>query len=153
MPYRNARYCMYNQSMCDMPLTYFLIFTAIFVLATMCFIKIAYFSIQPNQWFDLMFHHQARLDRWYKSGQPHKRYLTKIMGDCPMCFSNFLTFLSFWVYYFFCIKFLGFWLTDLIDLEANWRGIVSLVGLNLIWFVIYMCITAVMSTLFISKKE
>jgi len=137
----------------NMPITLFLIFTAIFILATMCFIKIAYFSIQPNQWFDLLFKHQARLDRWYKSGNSYKRYATKIMGDCPMCFSNFLAFISFWVYYFFCIKFLGFWLTDLSAFGHTWRDYVVIFALNIIWFVIYMSITAIFSTLFITKKE
>ncbi len=130
----------------------FLIFTVIFMIATACFGKLFHFAIQPGQVLDKLFNYQDMLERLFRSGKTYKQYLGKALGDCSMCFTSWGAFLSFWVYLFFCLKGLRFWITDILEYESGWRGDISFWGINVIWYIIYVSITAILSNTFISEK-
>ena len=123
------------------------------MLATMCFTKIAYFSIQHGQWADLLFHWQRMLDHLYESKSKFKNYMFKVLGGCIMCFSHAIAFVSFWLYLFFCLSIPKFWITDIVDYQNDWRGQIVFWGINVIWYVIYMSITVTATALFVSPKE
>lgn len=119
----------------------FLLATAFSVFGFAAIIKLAYFSIQQGQWFDLLFGWQERLNQWDSkaiSGSKLHLFLFKAGGGCSTCFSFWLSLLLMPFYYAlmscgFNIYPSGFW------------GWVAAMGL----FQIVLCSTAYVSNLLI----
>ena len=120
----------------------FLLYTIIAWLANACLAKILFISIQAGQWIDKLFNWQNRLYNWDLTGQ---EFLAKAGGLCELCFSHFITFLSFWSYLFFMQHVLGYWVTTPVEsVPAAWL-------INIIWYLVYVAVGTNLSLYFIHK--
>lgn len=117
----------------------FLLYTIVSVIATASLAKILYFSIQSGQWLGKWQNVLISLNEKGHSG------LTKFLGQCEMCFSHFISFLSFWVYAAFMNMVLNYWVTTPID------GWLPVVLFNIMWYLAYVAITTNLSLYFITK--
>lgn len=120
----------------------FLLYTIVAWLANACLIKILYISIQPGQWLDKLLHWQDRLHKWDLEG---KEFLVKAGGLCELCFSHFVTFVSYWFYLLFMHWAIGYWITALVE-----NSIAAFV-INLIWYLAYVGIGTNLALYFITK--
>lgn len=82
-----------------------MIVTLIFLIATACFAKVLYISIQPDQWLDRLLKWQQRLDAWGAKGGFLNEYRYRSWGGCMICFSRFVAFWSFWAWLLFAPTF------------------------------------------------
>jgi hypothetical protein len=120
----------------------FLLYTILALLANACLAKILYISIQPGQWLDKLLNWQQRLQRWDLQG---KTFLVKAGGYCELCFSHFITFISFWCYVLVSKTVIGFWLTAGVD------NILLKIAVNIIWYLVYISIGTNTALFFISN--
>jgi hypothetical protein len=120
----------------------FLLYTVIAILANACLAKILYISIQPGQWLDKLLGWQRRLQQWDIQG---KTFLVKAGGYCELCFSHFISFVSFWCYVLFAAQVLHTWLTAGID------NIAIAIAINIIWYLVYISLATNLALIFITN--
>ena len=120
----------------------FLLYTVVAWLANACLVKILYMCIQPGQWLDKLLHWQDRLHKWDLEG---KEFLVKAGGLCEICFSHFLTFISYWIYLLFMYLAIGYWIT------APVGNSIAAFVINLIWYLAYVGIGTNLALYFITK--
>ena len=120
----------------------FIVYTIIAWIANASFVKVLHVSIQPGQWLDLLFDYQKRLLHWDMKG---KLFLSKAGGNCEICFSHFVAFCCYWVYVLCMNAVLHVWITDTLD---SWFWAVLV---NVVWYLVYMCIGSMLSLYFIVK--
>ncbi|WP_276135015.1 hypothetical protein [Polluticoccus soli] len=120
----------------------FLLYTIVALIANACLVRILYISIQPGKWLDKLLNWQQRLQKWDLQG---KTFLVKAGGYCELCFSHFITFISFWCYVLVCKVVIGFWLTAGID------NIFLKVAVNIIWYLVYISVGTNIALFFISN--
>lgn len=120
----------------------FLLYTLVAWMANACIAKILFISIQPGQWLDKLLNWQDRLHKWDLQG---KEFLVKNGGLCEMCFSHFLTFVSFWCYLLFMNAAVGYWISMPVE-----HAFVSII-VNMIWYLAYVGIGTNLSLYFITK--
>jgi hypothetical protein len=123
----------------------FLLATAFTVFGFAACIKLAYFSIQRDQWFDLLFKWQDKLDRWDGKGLSGSKlhlFLFKAGGGCSTCFSFWLSFLLMPAYYALMSTGFGLW-------PSGFWGWVAAVVL----FQVVLCSTAYLSNLLITGPK
>lgn len=120
----------------------FLLYTILALVANASLVKILHISIQPGQWIDMLFGYQKRLQQWDLNGNI---LLSKIGGNCEVCFSHILTFIGYWLYMLFMNTVADVWITDTVD---NWFWVVF--G-NVLWYLLYVSIGSMLSLYFITK--
>lgn len=120
----------------------FLLYTIIAWIANASLIKILHISIQPGQWIDILLDYQKRLLDWDLKG---KLFLSKVGGNCDVCFSHILTFFGFWLYVLFMNKVLNVWITDGLD---SW---IWMLFVNAMWYLVYVSVGSMLSLYFITK--
>lgn len=119
----------------------FLLYTIFALIANACLAKIIYISIQPGQWLDKLLNWQQRLKRWDLQG---KTFLVKAGGYCELCFSHFITFISFWCYVLVSKVVLSFWLTAGVD------NLILKIAVNIIWYLVYISLGTNLALIFIA---
>lgn len=119
----------------------FLLYTLLALLANACLAKLIYISIQPAQWLDKLLNWQQRLQRWDLQG---RTFLVKAGGYCELCFSHFITFISFWCYVLVSKTVLHTWFTAAID------SLALKVVVNIIWYLVYISLGTNLALFFIS---
>lgn len=120
----------------------FLLYTIIALLANASLVKVLHISIQPGEWIDSIFQYQQRLQKWDMNGNV---FLSKVGGNCEVCFSHALTFIGYWLYLLFMNEIADVWITDVVH---NWFWIVF--G-NVLWYLLYVSIGSMLSLYFITK--
>ena len=120
----------------------FLLYTILALVANASLVKILHISIQPGQWIDMLFGYQKRLQQWDLNGNI---LLSKIGGNCEVCFSHILTFIGYWLYMLFMNIVADIWITDAVD---NWFWVVF--G-NVLWYLLYVSVGSMLSLYFITK--
>ena len=121
-----------------------LIFTLLFWFGIACFAKVLFLSIQRGQWLDTLFGWQKKLREMDIRHKPIDVFLSKIGGNCELCFSHAIAFLGYWSYLtFMLIK--SHWITSHKD------GVLSIIFLNVIWYLIFVCGGTVINLWFILK--
>ncbi len=120
----------------------FILYTILALVANASLVKILHISIQPGQWIDILFGYQKRLQQWDLKGNI---LLSKIGGNCEVCFSHILTFIGYWLYMLFMNTIADIWITDTVD---NWFWVVF--G-NVLWYLLYVSIGSMLSLYFITK--
>lgn len=123
-------------------MTIFLVFTTIAWLATACMAMLLYVSIQPGQWLDKLLNWQALLHKWDLQG---KELLVKAGGMCELCFSHFISSLSYWLYLFFTSHTIHYWIT--VPVESA----VAVVIVNITWYLAYVAVGTNLSLFFITR--
>ncbi len=120
----------------------FLLYTIIALVANASLVKVLHISIQPGQWIDTLFKYQKRLHEWDVNGNV---FLSKVGGNCEVCFSHILTFTGYWLYMLFMNTVADVWITDTVD---SWLWVVF--G-NVLWYLLYVSIGSMLSLYFITK--
>ena len=120
----------------------FCLYTIIAWLANASLVKILHISIQPGQWIDTLFNYQKHLQEWDLRGNI---FLSKVGGNCEVCFSHTLTFFGYWVYVVFMNMVLNVWISD--SLEVMWQILL----VNIVWYLVYASIGSMLSLYFIVK--
>lgn len=120
----------------------FLLYTAVALVANASLVKILHISIQPGQWIDSLFNYQKRLQQWDMDGDI---FLSKVGGNCEVCFCHVLTFVGYWLYLLFMNGVVDIWITDAVH---SWFWIVF--G-NVLWYLLYVSTGSMLSLYFITK--
>lgn len=114
----------------------FTILTFFFMLGTASLSLILYISIQHDQWLDMIFNWQDRLREWDLSGTKRGQFLAKIFGYCELCFSHFISFISFWVF--------------LISMNIFY-DITTSIFIYFVWYLIHVSFQTCLNLFFITK--
>ena len=114
----------------------FLLYTILFSLAGTCWVKVMNILIQPMQLFDQLFGWQKMLQRLHDSTNIKKQGLAKMLGDCEICFSHFMTMIWFFVYAFMMNVFIRVWITSFINYHGITWWLCAILG-NAIWYVLF----------------
>jgi hypothetical protein len=120
----------------------FLLYTIVAAIGTGCFIaEILWPSIQQDQIFGRW---QNVLDNLSRKGYGD---VAKFLGHCELCFSHFISVLSYIVFYLFCKHVLGYWLTQNVDILA------LKILFSLGWWFIYGGISVTISLWLLRRKN
>ncbi len=116
-----------------------LIYTIVFVVGYMGFIKALWVMMQPRQAFDIVSSGKwsAWLDKLY-IGRPYQKLLTKILGGCEQCG-------AFWFSILWAVLYAVFNTAAKVWLYSNVA--------NVIWCVLFICLCSYFGFLAIKPKE
>jgi len=120
----------------------FILYTVVALVANASFVKILHISIQPGQWIDSLFNYQKRLQKWDLTGNI---FLSKVGGNCEVCFSHAFTFVGYWMYLLFMNGVVDLWITDAVN---NWFWVVF--G-NVLLYLLYVSVGSMLALYFITK--
>lgn len=115
----------------------FLLHTILWIIGVASFTKILHISIQDGQWLGSWQRVLRKIDNSEWGA------LSKPLGNCELCFSHLITFLSFWCYLIFMSD-LGLW-------AIHSDGFLMNAFLNLMWYIIYISIGTQLGLYFIVK--
>lgn len=123
----------------------FLLYTVFFLIFNAAFAKVAYISIQPDQWFDRLFKWQNKIALWgARSNGFWDEYRYKSWGGCEVCFSREMAFIGFAIY--------AFSMNSIFDLWINTsESIIMNIVYNVIWFIVYGCTANIINLYAITK--
>lgn len=110
------------------------LYSFLFMFSVACFVWLLYCAIQPEQLFGKW---QNVLRAWNEKDSAFYTMLAKWGGDCQLCYSHAMAFLSIPVYLVYMYGF-GVWAIN---------GIL----LNAIWFIMYWAISTNLNLFFITK--
>lgn len=122
----------------------FLLYTLLFSMAGMCWVRVMTILIQPMQLLDMIFGWQKMLNRLANSPVKRNQGLAKILGDCEVCWSHFLTFIWFFVYTFIMNVVIHHWITDFITAHGILWWILALIT-DFIWYIVFCSMGTIFS--------
>lgn len=122
----------------------FLLYTLLFSMAGMCWVRVMTILIQPMQLLDMIFGWQKMLNRLANSPVKRNQGLAKILGDCEVCWSHFLTFIWFFVYAFMMNIVIHHWITDFITAHGILHFILAIIT-DFIWYIVFCSMGTIFS--------
>lgn len=120
----------------------FFLLTLFALVGTACFVKVVFFSIQPDQWIDQLFDYQNKLEKMGQKTGAWNTILYKAGGACAFCFAHALSLLCFVVFAIItCSN--GFW-PCFETTFGQW-------AFNVGWYCVFTYTSTVFSSLLISR--
>lgn len=121
----------------------FLLTTLFFLIGTAFFAKVIFFSIQQDQWLDMLFDWQNRLERLGNKSGAWNAILYKAGGACQFCFGHAIALISFTFYVLVNTYCLRLW--------PHFETITAQCIFSVVWYMLYVSTSTVISTLTITR--